>query len=175
MAKTPLKKPTVRAPSRIDYEALAAFRHAMRRFLVFSEQNAENYGLTPGQHQALLSIKAGYFGRESISIGELAEHLLIKHHSAVELVDRLEAAKLVVRRKSLEDGRVVLLSLSPKGDQTLSELSRQNLSELRLAAPFVTALVTTLEHATGMRRGKSKRSGMSRLEGLPELGDEGEA
>lgn len=108
MAKTLVKKPQS-SPSRVDYEALAAFRHAMRRFLVFSEKNAEAYGLTPNQHQALLSIKAGYFGRELISIGELAEHLIIKHHSAVELVDRLETAKLLTRRKSPQDGRVVLL------------------------------------------------------------------
>lgn len=170
MAKTPVKKPQ-KSPSRVDYEALAAFRHAMRRFLVFSEQNAEAYGLTPNQHQALLSIKAGYFGRESISIGELAEHLMIKHHSAVELVDRLESAKLVTRRKSPQDGRVVLLALSPKGEQILSELSRRNLDELRLAAPFVTALVVTLEHATGLRRSK-KRGGMVQLEGLQGFDDE---
>ena len=171
MAKAPSKK-SLKALSRIDYEALAAFRHAMRRFLAFSGQNAETYGLTPNQHQALLSIKAGYFGRESISIGELADHLMIKHHSAVELVDRLESAKLVTRRKSAEDGRVVLLSLPPKGDQILSELSRRNLDELRLAAPFVTALVVTLEHATGMRRNKKKRGAMVQLEGMPDLGEE---
>jgi DNA-binding MarR family transcriptional regulator len=166
MAKTSHKKAAYRAPSRIDFEALAAFRHAMRRFLVFSDQSAEEYGLTPNQHQALLSIKAGYFGRESISIGELAEHLMIKHHSAVELVDRLETARLVNRRKSQEDGRVVLLSLSSKGEQILAELSRRNLDELRLAAPFVTALVVTLEHATGKKLSRNKRSTMAALAGL---------
>jgi DNA-binding MarR family transcriptional regulator len=171
LAKTSHKKTTHRAPSRIDFEALAAFRHAMRRFLVFSDQNAEEYGLTPNQHQALLSIKAGYFGRESVSIGELAEHLMIKHHSAVELVDRLEAARLVVRRKSQEDGRVVLLTLSAKGDQILSELSRRNLDELRLAAPFVTALVVTLEHATGKKLSRGKRGALSALAGMPDFDD----
>ena len=152
------RKGSAKALSRVDYEALAAFRHAMRRFMAFSDQNADGFGLTPNQHQALLSIKAGYFGRESISIGELSDHLLIKHHSAVELVDRLEAAKLVSRGKSPEDKRVVLLSLTARGEQVLAEICRKNLAELRLAVPFVSALVASLEHATAPRREKSRRS-----------------
>jgi DNA-binding MarR family transcriptional regulator len=71
-----------------DYEALAAFRHALRRFVAFSAEAARAAGLTPQQHQALLAIK-GAPGRESLTVGEIAAHLLIRPNSAVELVDRL--------------------------------------------------------------------------------------
>ncbi len=127
-----------------DYEALAAFRHSLRRFLAFSEENARSAGMTPQQHQALLSIKAGYEGRESINVGELAAHLLIEKHSAAELVDRLEDAGLVKRGKSKLDRRVVMLTVTPKGERLLAGLSQDNLRELRMAAPIVTALVKRL-------------------------------
>jgi DNA-binding MarR family transcriptional regulator len=127
-----------------DYEALAAFRHSLRRFLALSEENARSAGMTPQQHQALLSIKAGYEGRESINVGELAAHLLIEKHSAAELVDRLEDAGLVKRGKSKTDRRVVMLTVTPKGERLLANLSQDNLRELRMAAPIVTALVKRL-------------------------------
>ncbi|MGH6871082.1 MAG: MarR family winged helix-turn-helix transcriptional regulator [Rhizomicrobium sp.] len=129
---------------RADYEALAAFRHSLRRFLAFSEDNAKAVGLTPQQHQALLSIKAGYEGRSTINVGELAGHLLIEKHSAAELVDRLEKAGLVKRGKSKIDRRVVMLTVTAKGERLLDALSKDNLSELRMAAPIVTALVKRL-------------------------------
>ena len=129
---------------RTEYEALAAFRHSLRRFLAFSENNARNVGLTPQQHQALLSIKAGYEGRQSINVGELAAHLLIEKHSAAELVDRLEDASLVKRGKSKTDRRVVMLTVTPKGEKLLSALSQDNLRELRMAAPIITSLVKRL-------------------------------
>ena len=78
-------RPIVKA----DYEALAAFRHALREFLDFSQEAARRAGLTPQQHQALLAIK-GYPGREVVTVSELAERLLLRHHSAVGLLDRLE-------------------------------------------------------------------------------------
>jgi len=129
---------------RTDYEALAAFRHSLRRFLAYSEDNARSVGLTPQQHQALLSIKAGYEGRQSINVGELAAHLLIEKHSAAELVDRLEDAGLVKRGKSKTDRRVVMLTVTPKGERMLDALSRDNLRELKMAAPIITTLVRRL-------------------------------
>lgn len=129
---------------RTDYEALAAFRHSLRRFLAYSEDNARSVGLTPQQHQALLSIKAGYEGRQSINVGELAAHLLIEKHSAAELVDRLEDAGLVKRGKSKTDRRVVMLTVTPKGERMLDALSQDNLRELRMAAPIITTLVRRL-------------------------------
>jgi DNA-binding MarR family transcriptional regulator len=127
---------------------LAAFRHSLRRFLAFSENNARNVGLTPQQHQALLSIKAGYEGRQSINVGELAAHLLIEKHSAAELVDRLEDASLVKRGKSKTDRRVVMLTVTPKGEKLLGALSQDNLRELRMAAPIITSLVKRLPKAS---------------------------
>lgn len=132
---------------RAEYEALAAFRHSLRRFLAFSEQNARSVGLTPQQHQALLSIKAGYGNRHSINVGELAAHLLIEKHSAAELVDRLEDAGLVKRGKSKADRRVVMLTVTAKGEKLLGALSKNNLNELRMAAPVVAALVKRLPKA----------------------------
>lgn len=133
---------------RTDYEALAAFRHSLRRFLAFSEDSARSVGLTPQQHQALLSIKAGYEGRQSINVGELAAHLLIEKHSAAELVDRLEDASLVKRGKSKTDRRVVMLTVTPKGEKLLSALSQDNLRELRMAAPIITSLVKRMPKAS---------------------------
>jgi DNA-binding MarR family transcriptional regulator len=134
--------------NRTDYEALAAFRHALRRFLAFSESNARNAGMTPQQHQALLSIKAGYEGRQSINVGELAAHLLIEKHSAAELVDRLESAGLVKRGKSKQDRRVVMLTVTAKGERLLAALSKNNLDELRMAAPIVSKLVRRLDKSS---------------------------
>lgn len=131
--------------SRTEFGILAELRSSIRRFLAFGDQNAQRSGLTPQQYQALLGIKAGYPGREAISIGELADHLLIKHHSAVELAGRLEAAKFIVRKQDAKDRRVVLLSITPSGERVLDEMSRDNLGELRLAVPVLTALVATLD------------------------------
>lgn len=133
---------------RTDYEALAAFRHSLRRFLAFSEDNARAVGLTPQQHQALLSIKAGYEGRQSINVGELAAHLLIEKHSAAELVDRLEDAGLVKRGKSKSDRRVVMLTVTSKGERLLTALSQDNMRELRMAAPVIASLVKQLPKAS---------------------------
>jgi DNA-binding MarR family transcriptional regulator len=75
----------------VDYEALAQFRFRLRRFLSFSETAARNAGLTPQQHQALLAIK-GFSSAEPVSVGELAEFLLVRHHTAVELVESHDKA-----------------------------------------------------------------------------------
>src|SRR5512147_3089012 len=100
--------------SKDQYEGLAAFRYAIRQFLRFSEEAVLAVGLTPQQHQALLAIK-GFPGRDTITIGELAERLQIKHHSAVGLVDRLVSQGLVVRQPAADDRRQVFLCITPHG------------------------------------------------------------
>ena len=105
----------------------------------------EEVGLTPQQHQALLSIKGGYPGRETISIGELARHLLIKNHSAVELVGRLVKAGLVTREPSSDDRRTICVQITAKGEQTLSQLSRASLDELATSAEAMRRLVGGFE------------------------------
>src|SRR6476659_1509253 len=91
------KKSTV---SQEEYETLAAFRYQLRQFLRFSEEAAKSVGLTPQQNQALLTIK-GFPARDYVTIGELAEWLQIKHHSAVGLVNRLVAQDLVTRKAGI--------------------------------------------------------------------------
>jgi DNA-binding MarR family transcriptional regulator len=95
------------------YHRLAAFRLSLRVFLAKTEANARAAGLTPQQHQALLSIKGGYPGRTTIAISELADHLVIKNNSAVELVSRLVKAGLVTRETSSEDRRTICVRIWP--------------------------------------------------------------
>lgn len=101
-----------------DYRALGGFRRAIRDFLAFSEGEAVEHGLTSQQHQALLAIRA-HSGAEPMTVGELAQALLIKSHSAAGLVARLEERDLVLRRASDLDGRRALLELRPRGEDLL--------------------------------------------------------
>ena len=113
-----------------DYESLAAFRAAIRRFTRFSEEGSRNAGITPQQHQALLAIM-GQPNRQWASIAEIAEFLQLKHHTAVGLVDRCVAAGLVERNPDNEDRRQVRVTLTEKGEQLLRRLSTRNLRELK--------------------------------------------
>lgn len=116
--------------SKEEYETLAAFRYQLRQFLHFSEEVAQDVGLTPQQHQALLMIK-GFPDRDYVTIGELAEWLQIKHHSAVGLVNRLVAQELVIRKSATEDRRQVHIMLTLRGDELLSELTIVHKEEVR--------------------------------------------
>ncbi len=129
--------------SKADYETLAAFRYALRQFLHFSEEAAEAVGLTPQQHQALLAIR-GFPGREQVTIGELAERLQIRHHSAVGLVDRLVTQKLVARAAAENDRRQVHVTLTSRGLSTLEQLSAVHRAELRRIGPQISQLLTQL-------------------------------
>ena len=120
--------------SSAEYEMLANFRYALRQFLRFSETAARRAGITPQQHQALLAI-AGFHGREQVTMGELAERLQIRHHSAVGLVNRLVAQGLVVRQQDTEDRRQVFVSLTPAGSEILVQLSAAHREELRRIGP----------------------------------------
>lgn len=113
-----------------EYRALAEFRHALRRFLAFSEQAARDAGLTPSQHQLLLAIR-GHAGPGPPSTSDVAEGLRLRLHSATELVGRAAAAGLLVREPDPGDGRRVLLSLTPEGAAKLAALSHRHRDELR--------------------------------------------
>lgn len=125
-----------------EYEALAAFRYALRQFLRFSESAAQTVGLTPQQHQALLAIK-GFPGRDRLTVSELAERLQIRHHSAVGLADRLAAQGLVKRQPATTDRRQVYVALSEKGMDLLEQLSAAHKQELKKLGP---QLRQVLEH-----------------------------
>ena len=134
---------TASEQEKVDYVALAEFRFAIRKFLAFSETAAAAVGLSPRQHQALLTIK-GQAGGGGLAVGALAERLLIRRHSAVELVDRLERAGLVRRGSDPEDGRRVLVSVTPEGEEKLGALSGSHLDELRSLAPALVTMLTAL-------------------------------
>lgn len=142
-----------RSLNSIDYQSLAELRHQIRRFLHFSEQNARQAGLEPRQHQLMLALKGLPPGRRP-RVAEIAERLQIQHHSAVELVNRLADGGLVKRHRGTQDRREVLLSLTPKGEKVLRELSLQHKAELRNAGP---ALVKALRQVTSGSGNGSRR------------------
>lgn len=128
-----------------QYEMLAAFRFALRQFLRFSEDAAHEAGITPQQHQALLAIK-GFPNRDRVTVGELAERLQVTPHSAVGLVDRLEAEKLVMREASETDRRQVFITLAKRGEQVLEALSAAHHEQLRRIAPDLRGMLERLGH-----------------------------
>jgi DNA-binding MarR family transcriptional regulator len=123
-------------PTSKDYELLLQLRTDLRRFLRWTEKQAADAGLTPAQHQLLLAIR-GHRDRRGPTIGEVADYLLLRHNSAVGLVDRAEEARLIKRVGDLEDGRVIRLQLAPRGARALERLVRASVEELtRLARDF---------------------------------------
>jgi DNA-binding MarR family transcriptional regulator len=145
-SKRKTTRPASAAPSKggamreADYAALAQFRYQLRTFLAFSETAAQNAGLTPQQHQALLAIK-GLAAPDGASVGDIARFLLIRHHTAVELVDRMAKLKLIGREADPQDARRVLVRLTAKGEQKLRSLSRIHLDELSAAAPALARIL----------------------------------
>jgi DNA-binding MarR family transcriptional regulator len=117
--------------SKADYEALAAVRATLRRFLRVSEENARREGITPQQHQLLLAVK-GQPERDWATVGELAEALQIRHHAAVGLVDRCEQAGLVIRAPDSRDRRQVRVGVTVEGEGVLARLAHSNRDELRV-------------------------------------------
>jgi len=138
--------------NRLNYEALADFRHEIRLFLNFSERAARTAGLEPQQHQALLALKGLPRGMRA-TIGALAERLQIEPHSAVELVNRLERRGLIRRRRSMADRREVLVQLTARGERLLRKLSEPHHAELRSTGPrLLRALAVAMEHAGDAER-----------------------
>lgn len=126
--------PRTQSLTKPEYEALAAFRQALRQFTAFSAEAARKAGLTPQQHQALLAIK-GAPARETLGVGEIAESLCLRPHSAVELVDRMAELGLVQRRADADDHRRVWVGLTTAGEDVLAQLSAQHLRELQAIGP----------------------------------------
>jgi len=126
--------------SMADYRALAEFRFQFRRFLHFSEQAVREAGLVPQQHLLLLALKGLPAGRKA-TISEVAERLQLRHHSTVELIDRLVGRGLIKRSRDEADQRRVIIHLTSQGEQVLQKLSLLHRHELQLAGPaFVRAL-----------------------------------
>ena len=118
-----------------DYDALASFRYALRKFLSFSRRAlAEEAQLTPEQYEALLALKA-FSGDAGLTISDLSERLQVKHHTAVSLVDKLEECRFVRRTQGTADRRQVFVSLTPAGSRILAKVAVLHRRELRIRSP----------------------------------------
>ena len=117
-----------------DYRQLLEFRTGLRRFLRWSEEQAQAAGVSPGQHQLLLAVR-GHPDERGPTIGDVAEYLLLRHHSAVGLADRAETAGLVRRLQDRDDHRIVRLQLTARGAETLHQLTAVTLEELARLSP----------------------------------------
>jgi DNA-binding MarR family transcriptional regulator len=134
-----------------DYRRLAEFRHALRRFLAFSEAAAREAGITPQQHQALLAIK-GAPGPADVTVGYLAGQLLLQPNSAAELADRMVNSGLLLREEAPDDRRRVVLSLTPSAEKALQALSAAHIRELKESAPVLDSLLELLKPSRNKRR-----------------------
>jgi DNA-binding MarR family transcriptional regulator len=117
-----------------EYQRLLEFRTGLRRFLRWSEEQAQAAGVSPAQHQLLLAIR-GHADPVGPTIGDVAHSLLLRHNSAVELVDRAEDSGLVRRRQDRHDHRVVRLEVTARGAETLRRLTAVTLEELDRLSP----------------------------------------
>ena len=135
--------PARRTITKAHYETLAALRHTLSKFLLFSQEEARIAGLAPQQHQALLAIK-GFPERDYVSIGELAARLHLRHHSAVGLVNRLVQRQLVRRAPSPSDKRRVEVSLTARGEALISRLSAAHWKELQQLGPEIFRALDTI-------------------------------
>jgi len=127
-----------------DYLTLATFRHTLRQFIAFSEDKASLAGLMPQQHQALLAIKA-MSAAGAPSVGEVAEYLMVRPHSAAELIGRLAKMNLIERLRDPEDRRRVRVSLSPLAERKLENLSSAHLQELGAIRSMLVRLLEQID------------------------------
>jgi len=126
-----------------DYRALAEFRYELRRYFSLSDQAARSAGLQPGQYRLLLLLK-GLPERMEPTIGTLAERLGLRHHSTVELVDRMEKRGLINRERSERHRSFVFVRITPKGENILKKLVASRKAELRKAGPILVKALNTL-------------------------------
>ena len=140
-----------------EFRALAEFRYRIRIYLNGSEEAARNAGLEPQQYVLMLALRGLPVGRDP-SIRELAERLQLRHHSVVELVDRLEERQFLRRERSRSDRRQVFVHLTPRGEKILTRLARQRILELRTAAPALVRSLTAVIRSTQSPRAGRARS-----------------
>lgn len=147
LKKKPASKPAPKSKpiDKAGYEAMASFRTSLRHFLRFSEEAALAAGLAPQKHQALLAIK-GFPERDRITVGELAEMLQIRHHSAGNLATRLEADGLLRRKPDAKDHRKVFIRLTAAGSAILKKLAAAHTQELQQMRGELKTILNHLEH-----------------------------
>jgi DNA-binding MarR family transcriptional regulator len=139
-----------------EFRALAEFRYRIRIYLNGSEEAARNAGLEPQQYMLMLALRGLPVGRNP-SIQDLAERLQLRHHSVVELVDRLEERQFLRRERSRSDRRQVFVHLTPRGEKILTRLAKQRILELRTAAPaLVRSLTAVIRSTQSPRAGRAQ-------------------
>jgi DNA-binding MarR family transcriptional regulator len=126
-----------------EYRALAELRYRIRHFLREGDAKARAVGLEPQQYLMLLAIRGLPEDREA-TIQTLAERLALKHHSAVELVDRMETNGYVRRTRSRDDRRRVFVTLSPRGERVLEQVAQNRISELRTSGEALVGAIEAL-------------------------------
>jgi DNA-binding MarR family transcriptional regulator len=131
----------------VDYPQLLSVRTALRRFLRWSDDAAEAEGVAPAQYQLLVVVK-GLSDEAPPSIGQIAEQLLLRHHSASELVHRAEESGLVRTRPEASDHRLIRVALTARGERVLVHLAPLHVEELSRLAPLIGRLVGVPAHAT---------------------------
>src|SRR6185312_12715946 len=136
-----------------EYQALAEFRYRIRHFLRLSEEAAASAGIEARQYQFLLALK-GLIQQKSVTIGDLAERMQLRHHSVVGLINRLVERKLIERRRGDSDRRQVYIHLTNRGDELLRKLALYHRSELRAAAPTLVAALDALMGTAATARGE---------------------
>jgi len=137
-----------------EYRALAELRYRIRKFLREGDTVATETGLEPQQYLLLLMIRGIPDGQEA-TVSNLAERLVLKHHSVVELIDRMEAHGYVRRSRSREDRRSVLVSLLPRGEKLLEQVAQHRVGELRASgAALASAIAALLKNSHGLHAGK---------------------
>jgi DNA-binding MarR family transcriptional regulator len=134
-----------------EYRAMAEFRYQIRQFLGFSEEQVREAGMEPQQHQLLLAVK-GLPDGITATIGELAERLQLKHHSTVELVNRLAKLGYVAREAGKQDRRQVIVHLTKSGANVLRRLSIAHHEELEIAGPRLAKSLRAIARQHGQRR-----------------------
>lgn len=152
------------ALTQADFARLLALRTGLRQFLRWSEQQAKAAGLTPAKHQLLLAIR-GHADPTGPTVGEIAGYLVLRHHSAVGLIDRAVADGLVTRNRDARSKSVVRITLTPAGIDKLDALSEVHLDELAHLAPTMRALWDALGHGEGRGDGRDDGRGDGRGEG----------
>jgi len=141
-----------------EYHALSELRYLIRRFLQEGDETARQAGLEPQQYLLLLAIRGLQTG-QGISIRTLADRLALRHHSTVELIDRMEAHGFVKRTRGREDRRQVLVSLQPRGEKLLEKVVAQRLVELRShGRALVESIGKLLESGPITARPKKRRA-----------------
>lgn len=144
-----------------EYRALAELRYRIRMFLREGDATALSEGLEPQQYQMLLAVR-GLQNGESATVGALAERLAIKHHSAVELIDRLERRRLVKRDRDKQDRRQVRVSLLARGERALANVVNERISELRSNGVALIEAIEKLVHRNNHRSNRKTPGKTSR-------------